>query len=129
MTGGSSTAHRVEDFSAPNVDTIDGVKVKRIPAGEAIGAHDLQRWSSNRSAAEAVRTRRSASGKSSTTGRPQRRSKFRLVRGQKLKGAPIRAVTIKEIEGIGWMIHYPDGRTVGTFEIRDDALRYVAVAR
>lgn len=51
------------------------------------------------------------------------------MRGQKLKGAPIRAVTIKEIEGIGWMIHYPDGRTVGTFEIRDDALRYVAVAR
>lgn len=44
----SSSAHYV-DYSAPNIDTIGGVQITRLPAGEAIGSNDL-RWSSNRSA-------------------------------------------------------------------------------
>jgi hypothetical protein len=45
----SSSAHRVEGFSALNVDRIAGVPITRLPAGAAIGSDDLQRWSSNRS--------------------------------------------------------------------------------
>lgn len=47
---GSSSAHQVDKFSAAGVDNIGGVKIQRLPSGEALGANDLQRWSSNRSA-------------------------------------------------------------------------------
>src|ERR1700758_335644 len=46
----SSCASHAENFSAPNVDTIAGVQIKRLPAGEAIGSHDLERWATRRSA-------------------------------------------------------------------------------
>jgi hypothetical protein len=47
MIGGSSSAYR---FDPPNIDTIGGVQIKRIPAGEAFGARDLARWASHRRA-------------------------------------------------------------------------------
>ena len=50
MSTSPSSAHRVADFSALNVDTIGGVAIQRLPAGDAIGSHDLERWSSRRSA-------------------------------------------------------------------------------
>jgi len=46
--GGSSIAI-VENFSAPNINSIGGVQIKRLPPGAALGAHDMERWSSNRS--------------------------------------------------------------------------------
>ena len=47
----SSAAHCnqvIKDFSAPNIDSIDGIPIKRLPSGEALGASDLGRWASNR---------------------------------------------------------------------------------
>jgi len=46
--GGSSSA--VADFSAPNISSLEGVPIKRIPAGAALGSDDLAIWSSRRSA-------------------------------------------------------------------------------
>jgi hypothetical protein len=46
----SSSAAVAGDFSAPNVNSIYGVQIKRIPAGEAFGARDLTRWASHRRA-------------------------------------------------------------------------------
>jgi hypothetical protein len=45
ITGSSSSAPQ---FSTPGVNAIDGVQIKRIPAGEAFGARDLARWASHR---------------------------------------------------------------------------------
>jgi hypothetical protein len=39
----------VQDYSKPDIASIGGVPIKRLPAGEALGAHDMARWSSNRS--------------------------------------------------------------------------------
>jgi hypothetical protein len=44
----SSSAHCVDQFSTPGVDTIAGVKIQRLPSGEALGSRDLHRWSNNR---------------------------------------------------------------------------------
>ena len=68
MTTGSSTAHRVDQFSTPDVDTIDGVKIKRLPAGEALGAHDLERGRTVVLLVVAALIRQSASARYSTTG-------------------------------------------------------------
>lgn len=68
MTTGSSTAHRVGQFSTPDVDTIDGVKIKRLPAGEALGAHDLERGRTVVLLVVAALIRQSASARYSTTG-------------------------------------------------------------
>jgi hypothetical protein len=45
MITDSSSGHQ---FSALGVNTIGGVQIKRLPAGEAFGARDLSRWASHR---------------------------------------------------------------------------------
>jgi hypothetical protein len=47
MITGNSSAHQ---FSTPGVNAIGGVSITRLPSGAALGATDLTRWSSNRSA-------------------------------------------------------------------------------
>jgi hypothetical protein len=40
-TRASGSSGPIIDFSAPNMDTIDGIQIKRLPPGEALGASDL----------------------------------------------------------------------------------------
>ena len=41
----------------------------------------------------------------------------------------VREATLeREIAYVGWLINFPDGRTIGTFETRDEALRYVKMS-
>jgi hypothetical protein len=35
----------VSQLSDPIADSIGGVKIRRLPPGEALGAHDLEAWS------------------------------------------------------------------------------------
>ena len=44
----SSMATVAGQFSDPNVDAIGGVKITKLPPGEALGSSDLQRWAQNR---------------------------------------------------------------------------------
>ena len=113
----------VGQFAAPDVDTIDGVQIKRLPAGEALGARDLTRWSSNRSGGQSgsYTTKREREILDNWT-KPAKAKKE--LRGRSAS-AHQAGVTIEEIADVGWLINFPDGRTIGTFETRDEALRYV----
>jgi hypothetical protein len=36
------------DYSSPDISSIAGVSIKRLPPGEALGASDLQQWAARR---------------------------------------------------------------------------------
>jgi hypothetical protein len=108
------------DFSKPDIASIGGVQITRLPSGEALGAHDLQRWSH----------RRSAGLSKSYTTKAEREvlnnwTKKKQVADPEAQGRSNVVATIEGIEGVGWIINYPDGRTTGNFENRDEALDYV----
>jgi hypothetical protein len=46
MIGGSSSA--VENYAQPDISSIAGIKITKLPDGRALGCDDLQRWSHNR---------------------------------------------------------------------------------
>ena len=48
-SGASRLDQFADHFSAPNADMISGIQIKRLPAGAALGADDLQTWSQRRS--------------------------------------------------------------------------------
>jgi hypothetical protein len=112
--GGSSSA--VADFSTPTINSIGGVPIKRLPTGEVLGAHDLQRWASNRSAGRI--------GAYTTKGEREVLQNWRKpVKNPEPRSNVV--ATIEGIDGVGWIINYPDGRTVGSFETHHAALDYV----
>ena len=121
MITGSSSA---QQFSALGVDTIDGVQIKRIAPGEAIGAHDLERWSNRRSA-----------GLSKAYSTKQERQRIRNWKAPKI---PNQALTVEDAAkfGIlieqtprGWLVSLPSGGTLGPFWLESAALRAVANRR
>jgi hypothetical protein len=119
----SSSASHVENFSMPGIDTIGGVQIKRLPAGEAIGSHDLERWSSRRAAglskAYTLKDERRAI-KNWTQPAPQA-----LTREDAVK----RGILIERTPR-GWLVSLPSGRTLGPYWLEAEALRAVArVAR
>jgi hypothetical protein len=121
MIGGSSSAHLVEDLSSPNISSIGGVVITRLPAGEALGAQDLQRWSSRRSA-----------GLSKAYSTKQERQR---IRNWKAPKTPKQALTLEDAAKLGiliertprgWLVSSPSGRTLGPFWLESGALRAVA---
>jgi hypothetical protein len=121
QTNGASSTAIVADFSALNVDSIDGVQIKRLPAGESLGAHDLERWSNRRSA-----------GLSKAYSTKQERQR---IRNWKAPKTPNQALTVEDAAkfGIlieqtprGWLASLPSGRTLGPFWRESEALRAVA---
>jgi hypothetical protein len=118
MITGSSSAHQ---FSIPNVDTIGGVSITRLPSGAALGAYDLQRWSSRRSA-----------GLSKAYSTKQERQR---IRNWKAPKTPNQALTVEDAAKLGiliertprgWLVSLPSGRTLGPFWLESEALRAVA---
>jgi hypothetical protein len=120
----SSCASHAENFSAPNVDTIAGVQIKRLPAGEAIGSHDLERWA----------TRRSAGFSRSYTTKDER---HKLRHWTKLPtttqkpshdgaaAAAARGILVqRSAYARGWVVSLPDGSNK-TFKRHEDALSWI----
>src|SRR5215469_3270114 len=105
MSGSSA----IQDLSRPDIAGIGGVLITRLPSGEALGAHDLQRWSSNRSTGR--------SGAYTTKAEREVLQNWRKpVKKPEARSNVV--ATIEGVEGVGWIINYPDGRTIGTFETR-----------
>jgi hypothetical protein len=120
-----SSTHRVENFSTPNVEVIAGVKIQRLPAGAAIGSHDLERWSNRRSAglAKAYSTKAERQMPRQWTKPPA--TAQALTREDAVK----RGIFVEHTSR-GWLVSLPSGRTLGPYWLEAEALRAVArVAR
>jgi hypothetical protein len=120
QTNGASSTAIVADFSALNVDSIDGVQIKRLPAGESLGAHDLERWSNRRSV---------GLSKSYSTKDERKRLKHwtqptttqqTLTREDAAKVG----ILIERTER-GWMASMPDGSNAGPFQTEATAWSWV----
>jgi hypothetical protein len=98
-----------ERFSVPDINKIEGVPIKRLPAGEALGARDLTRWSSNRSAGR--------SGSYTTKRERQLLDNWGTKpRAQMcMQAAAKRGVLVEQTER-GWMVSAPDGSNAGPFK-------------
>jgi hypothetical protein len=115
MLSNISSAHRVENFSAINIDTIGGVKIKRIAPGEAVGSHDLDRWAS----------RRSGGFSKAYTSKEERKQLKRWTKPpttvQALTREDATALGIlieRSAYGRGWFVSWPSGKTNGPFRQR-----------
>ena len=134
---GSSSAVPVENFAAPNVDTIGGIQIKRLPAGAALGAHDLQRWSSNRSGGRsgAYTTKREREILNNWTPvkkqvrdnpAPLSTQECSVTQKKSPQQRAVKRAILVEQTVHGWLVALPDGSHVGPFKQRDDAWSWVA---
>jgi hypothetical protein len=109
-------------FSAPNVDSIDGVQIKRIPAGEALGAHDLERWSNRRS----VGLSKSYTTKDERKKLKQWTKPTTTEQALTLEDAAARGILVeKSAYARGWVVSWPNGKTNGPFRNEEDAWAWV----
>jgi hypothetical protein len=101
----TSSSSAAVDFSAPNLATIYGIKIKRLPSGAALGVNRAE-W-----------RRLNAEKKAALEHKAEER------RGApKVQRNPLRV----EQTTRGWVVSLPDGSSIGPFPERDDAWTWVA---
>jgi hypothetical protein len=118
MTGGSSSEYQL---SAQGIDMIAGVQIKRLPTGEALGARDLERWSSNRSAGR--------SGAFTTKNERKTLSDWNTPLSHEAKhtthqAAAARGILVEQTSR-DWFVSLPDGSRKGPFKNAKDAWSWV----
>jgi hypothetical protein len=122
LPDGSVTAHGVEDFSTPGVETIGGIRIKRIAPGEAIGSHDLEWWSSPRS----VGLSKSYATRDERKKLKQWTKPATTTQAPSHDGAAARGILVeKSAYARGWFVSWPNGKTNGPFRREADAWDYV----
>ena len=123
-------------FSTPGVNAIGGVSITRLPSGAALGAYDLQRWSSNRSAGRfgsyttkderQVLDNWTKPKKTKAAHQAKRFSKTeRLAFYQTKRKAAVALGIFVEQTSRGWIVSLPDGSNVGPFKQQAQALAWV----
>jgi hypothetical protein len=103
---------RPDQFSAAGADNIGGAKIQRLPAGAALGADDLQRWSSNRYAGR--------SGAYTTKDERKTLSGWNTPLSHKARhttrqAAAARGILVEQ-NTRGWFVSLPDGSRKGPFK-------------
>ena len=118
--GDSSSA--VADFSSPHIGSIGGVTIKRLPAGEALGAHDMERWSSNRSGGRSgAYTTKNERQILNTWKTPQQLPRAKRTRHE---DAVKRGILVEQTSR-GWFVSLPDGSRKGPFKRAKDAWSWI----
>jgi hypothetical protein len=122
QTNGANSTAIVVDFSALNVDSIDGVQIKRLPAGESLGAHDLERWSNRRS----VGLSKSYSTKDERKKLKHWTQPTTTEQALTLEDAAARWILVeKSAFARGWVVSLPNGSNAGPFKKEEAAWRWI----